>query len=180
MSASEVVVTTERKSEVATQENFSQNEVPPASFYIKQPKIFANLVLMSMVWLSTSFGYYLILTLINTFDKVYVTAFTSSFSEAVAYIVSGLFYEKVGVKLSLGGAFTISAIGGLLILFQGKHDDTIFFFISFLFAKFGVTCCFNINFVANAYFFPVLFAATALGICNFLARFVSSFSFVVS
>ena len=36
-------------------------------FFLKQPKILVNLILMSLVWLTTAFGYYLILSLINTF-----------------------------------------------------------------------------------------------------------------
>ena len=76
-------------------------------------------MLMSLVWLSTAFGYYLILTLVNTFDKVYVTALTSSASEITAYIVSGLFYEKIGVKLSLVLSFAVSTVGGVLILAWG-------------------------------------------------------------
>ena len=43
-----------------------------------------------------------------------------------------------------------------------------------------MTCTFNLNFVSNSYFFPVLFAATALGVCNFLARLASAFSYLVS
>ena len=136
---------------------------------------------MSLVWLSTSFGYYLILTLINTFEKVYVTALTSSVSEMVAYVLSGMFYERIGVKQSLIISFLVSTIGGILILSWGlQHQDSNLFFVCFLLTKFGVTCTFNINFVANSYFFPTLFAATALGVCNFLARFVSAFSFVIS
>lgn len=74
---------------------------------------------MSVVWLAASFGYYLILSLTNTFTQVYLTALTSSFSEMIAYVVSGLFYMKVGVKLSLILSFAISTFGGLLILFWG-------------------------------------------------------------
>lgn len=74
---------------------------------------------MSLVWLCSSFGYYLILTLVNTFDHVYISAATSSGSEIVAYIVSGLFYEKIGVKLSYILCFGISTLGGVLILAWG-------------------------------------------------------------
>lgn len=88
-------------------------------YFLKQRKIFVNMLLMSLVWLATSFGYYLILTLINTFDDVYITALTSSVSEMVAYVVSGLFYEKIGVKLSLILSFLISTVGGILILSWG-------------------------------------------------------------
>ena len=136
---------------------------------------------MSFVWLTASFCYYLILTLINTFDDVYVTALVSSFSEIAAYILSGLFFERIGVKLSLVLSFALSGLGGILILAWGlDHQSSTLFFIFFLFTKFGVTCAFNINFAANSYLFPTLFAATAIGVCNFAARFTSSFSFVVS
>ena len=139
-----------------------------------------NLIIMSLVWLSTSFGYYLILSLVNTFSKVYISGLTSSFSEMAAYIISGLFYDRIGVKLSLILAFAMSTVGGVLILAWGlQHEDSVLFFVFFLMTKFGVTCTFNINFAANSYFFPTLFAATALGVCNFLARFASAFSFIV-
>ena len=105
---------------------------------------------MSLIWLSTSFGYYLILSLVNTFSKVYISGLTSSFTEMMGYIVSGLFYEKIGVRLSLALAFTISTVGGVLILAWGlQHEDNILFFIFFLMTKFGVTATFNINYAAN-------------------------------
>ena len=74
---------------------------------------------MSLVWFSTSFGYYLILSLINTFDNVYVSAVISSLSELAAYILSGLFYLRIGVKQSMIIAFLISTFGGIVILAWG-------------------------------------------------------------
>lgn len=136
---------------------------------------------MTLVWLATSFGYYLILTLVNTFDDVYEVAITNNVSEILAYFLSGLFYERIGVKLSLIVSFVISALGGGLLLVWGLgHEESTWFFVFFLLAKFGVTCTFNINYSANSYFFPTLFAATAFGFCNFLARLFSALSFIVS
>ena len=94
-------------------------EPPPISYYLKQKKIFFNLIIMSVIWLATSFGYYLILSLINTFDDVYISGLTSSLSEMIAYVISGLLYEKIGVKLSFIIAFAISTLGGVLILAWG-------------------------------------------------------------
>ena len=74
---------------------------------------------MSVVWLATSFGYYLILTLINTFENVTQVALVSSASEMVGYVLSGIFYERIGVKLSLVGSFLVSLAGGVLILTWG-------------------------------------------------------------
>ena len=75
--------------------------------------------MMSVIWLASSFGYYLVLSLINTFDAIYVTGITSSVSEMIAYAVSGLFYERIGIKLSYILSFAISTIGGVLILAWG-------------------------------------------------------------
>ena len=182
LTGSEIVVSKPHdEGTVAQDEDFDKSEVPPASFYLKQRKILINMLVMSIIWLATSFGYYLILSLINTFDKVYVSGLTSSASEMIAYVLSGLLYERIGVKLSFIIAFSISAFGGILILSWGlQHESSIWFFVCFLLTKFGVTCTFNINFVANSYFFPTLFAATALGVCNFLARLASAFSYLVS
>ena len=123
---------------IAEEEGYEEKgEIPPASYFLKQPKILANTIIMSFVWLASSFGYYLILSLTNTFDHVYISAFTSSFSEMVAYVVAGVFYLKIGVKLSLILAFAMSTLGGILILIWGlNNQDSPIFFIFFLFAKF--------------------------------------------
>ena len=78
-----------------------------------------NLIVMSLIWLTTSFGYYLIFSLISTFEYVYISAMTSSISEMIAYVLSGILYERIGVKLSLILSFTISTVGGVLILAWG-------------------------------------------------------------
>lgn len=66
--------------------------VPPVSFYLKQRRILINLILISVLWLSSAFGYYLIFSLINTFEEVYVTGLTSSASEIFAIAISGVLY----------------------------------------------------------------------------------------
>ena len=134
---------------------------------------------MSLVWLSTSFCCYLIMMLTNTFDDVYVTGMTNGVTEILAYFISGLVYERIGVKLSLIISFLISAVGGVLILVWGlDNEDSAMFMAFFLMTKFGITCTFTINYSANQLFFPTLYAATALGICNFMARLFSALSFL--
>ena len=76
---------------------------------------------MSLVWLSTSFCFYLIVMLTNTFDDIYVTGITSGISEIVADIFAGVLYEKIGVKSSLIISFLVSTIGGVLILAWGLN-----------------------------------------------------------
>ena len=136
---------------------------------------------MSVVWLASSFGYYLVLALVNTFTKIYFLGLTNAGSELLAYAVSSYCYYKLGVKLSLILGFTVSTLGGVLILSWGlENQDSSLFFVFFLLAKFGVSSCFNIQMIANSFFFPTLFAATAFGITNFTARVFSAFSYPIS
>ena len=43
-------------------------------------------------------------------------------------------------------------------------------------AKFGISSAFNILYVSHSSVFPVLFAATALGMCNFVTRIFTALS----
>ena len=67
-----------------------------------------------------------------------------------------------------------------MFTFSFGFSMTFLFFTYFLLAKFGVSANFNIAMTANSQLFPTLFAATAMGVCNFSARFVSAFSYPIS
>merc|ERR1712232_1454478 len=49
-----------------------------------------------------------------------------------------------------------------------------------LISKFGIACSFNIIYVSHSTVFPIAFAATALGFCNFFARVFSATSPVLA
>ena len=145
--------------------------------FLRQKKILTNLLIMMVIWLVSSFDYFLIAYLVNTFKKVYLSALCSSVSEIVAYAVSGIVYEKYGARNTLASSFGISLVGGVIILVYGlNHQDNWSFFLLVLFAKFGIASSFNIVYVAHCSIFPPLFASTALGYCGVLARIFSSIS----
>ena len=102
-------------------------------YYLKQRNILINLIVSSLLWLSANFGFYLILSLVNKTDEIYISGIVSSASEIIAYIISGLLYQKIGVKFSLMASFIISTMGGVLILTYGLgHEDSLSFFCFFL------------------------------------------------
>lgn len=74
---------------------------------------------MMVVWLASSFDYYLILFLVNSFEWVYICALVSSLSEFIAYALSGLIYARFGASFSLAGSFAMAVIGGIIILAYG-------------------------------------------------------------
>ena len=127
--------------------------------------------IMMLVWLITSFNYYLIQFLINTFDQIYTTAIFSSISEVIGIFAGGALYQYCGVRGSLSISFGLALFGATLILLYGlAHQDLWVFPVMILIAKFGVSSAFNICYVSHSDVFPVLFSATALGICNFVTR----------
>ena len=93
----------------------------------------------------------------------------SSGSELLAYILGGILYKKVGIRLEFTISFLISVLGGLMILFWGTNNPQLMpIFVTL--AKFGISSGFVIVYVSTVDVFPTLFCATALGFCNFFAR----------
>ena len=136
---------------------------------------------MTFIWLSTSFNFYLIQFLINTFEQVYLSAIGSAASEVLAYVFAGALYQMVGLKASLFLSFGIAFSGGCSLLSFGlAHPESLMFPIQVLVAKFGIACSFNILYVSHSTIFPVAFAASALGFCNFFARVFSATSPVLA
>lgn len=136
---------------------------------------------MGFIWLTTSFNFYLIQFLINTFDQVYTSAIGSSVSEITAYACSAIIYSVLGINRSLFFSFGVAFCGGSALLAYGlAHQQSFIFPVLVLVSKFGIACAFNIIYVSHASIFPIAFAATALGFVNFFARVFSASSPVLA
>jgi hypothetical protein len=136
-----------------------------------------NLFLMAVVWLSASFGYYLIgYQLKYIKGDLYVNAVITSSSEIAAYLVSGFLFEKFGIKIVLSASFLISMMGmGALIAYRPEDrpdaDNNQLLISLFILGSIGgVSCAFNICYLGTHTLFPVSIVATAFGVCNCAAR----------
>ena len=78
---------------IETVDDQEVTKTPPTIYFLRQKVIFANLLIMMYVWLTTSFDYYLVLFLINKFEQVYVSAIASSISGILSYIFAGYIYS---------------------------------------------------------------------------------------
>ena len=126
---------------------------------------------MTCIWLVTSFDFYLINFLISSFKEAYNTAIASQLSEMSGQILSGFVFALVGTKRGLFFSFGMSFCAGLFILFHGLQNQTHWtFLLQILIAKFGIASAFNIIYLAHDGLFPVMFAASSFGYCNFFAR----------
>ena len=167
---------TSTKGEVAVTSSESR-ERPTLMYFLRQRQILINVLVMAFIWLSTSFNYYLIQYLINSFEAVYMSAIGSSIADIAAITVSAFLYERYGIKANISMANAASTIGGILILFYAlQHQKSWSFPVLVMFTKFGVTFTFNVLYISHVSLFPVLFAATALGLCNMVARLFSAIS----
>lgn len=100
---------------------------------------------------------------------VYNNSMASSGSELLAYILGGILYNKIGIRLAFCFSYLISVVGGAMILFWGTNNPQLMpIFVTL--AKFGISSGFVIVYVSTVDVFPTLFCATALGFCNFFAR----------
>ena len=137
---------------------------------IKVRRHLVNLIIMVVVWIASSFDYYLLnFQMKNIKGNIFLNTFASAISELPAIIISGFMYKKLGIKITLFSWFTLSFLGGICLLILGNsNEDLIPIFI--LLSKAGVTATFNMCYLANAQIFPAIFAGTAFGICNIGAK----------
>ena len=79
--------------------------------------ILGNMICMLMVWISASFGYYLIAYQLKYVrGDLYINYIISSISEIFAYLTSGIFIKVFGIKNTLLVSYIISLLGMLSII----------------------------------------------------------------
>jgi len=141
-------------------------------YFLRQSQLLANLVVITAIWMTTSFNYYLIQFQLKYFPgDVYVNGMIFSVCSIVALVASGYLYMKLGPKICFSACLLMMAITGYIILFFGYSAKSPLVFPALvLSASFGAASCFNLVYIAHTSIFPALFAATAMGICNFFAR----------
>ena len=136
----------------------------------KVKRHFQNLLIMMVMWIASSFNMYLV-----TFTSKYIPGnifqniFESSLIDIPFGILGGVAYHKLGTRLSLVLAFTISLIGSISIVFLGDANPEYVPWMMSL-ARGGVKVTLDICYLANSLIFPTIFAGTAFGFCNFGAK----------
>jgi hypothetical protein len=136
---------------------------------IKIRRHLLNLLILIFLWIASAFNYYLINFRMKYIEgNIFVNSAVASTSEIVAYILSGVLYQKIGIRFTLISAFTVSCTGAIALTIWGTHKD--FIPLMILATRFGVSATFNICYLANAQLMPAIFAGTAIGICNLFSK----------
>ena len=75
-----------------------------------------NLLILVVVWVASSFNYYLINFKMKYIEgNIFVNNSVAATTEMVAYLVGGFAYQKIGIRLTLAIAFCISCIGSICL-----------------------------------------------------------------
>ena len=138
--------------------------------------VLRNMICMVGIWVSASFGYYLISYQLKYLKgDLYLNGAMSSISEVVCYLISGFLQAKFGFRRVLVIAFCVSLVFMLVLTFVEIDSNAVLSLI-ILSCKGGVSMGFNLAYLGNAQFFPVSIVATSYGICSFVARVFTIFS----
>ena len=106
-----------------------------------------------------------------------MTGLAASIGGLVAYIHGGALYRKYGIKTAITICFTISALATSVLIAWGlDHQKSWLFPVLVTVAEYGIAASFTVIYVAHSEIFPILFATTALGLCNFTSRSLSAFA----
>ena len=90
---------------------------PKLADFIKKKEVWVNLVVMSLVWLTSSFNNYLVLFQLQFFPgDVFVNTTASATSDILAFATGGFIFIYIGLKLTLNLSFLIAIIGGVAIV----------------------------------------------------------------
>ena len=96
-----------------------EDELPKESirFFLKQKTIITNLLVMTYMWASCSFTYYMIAIYVKYIPgSIYLNMFGSGIAEVLANVVAGIMFTKFGIKKSFAILFALSIFGATCIL----------------------------------------------------------------
>ena len=132
---------------------------------------------MAYMWIACSFCYFLINFYVKYLPgNIYQNSMSSGAAEAIAYITSGFLMNFYGVKRTFTWLLLLSLIGGICIVFLGERVGNVWMSVFVIAAKFGISGGFTLVYCGTMLMFPTLFCGTAIGFCNFGARFMTIFA----
>mgnify|MGYP002636807224 CR=1 FL=1 len=104
--------------------------------------------------------------------NIYSNTFSACITNIIAQLSAGAIYKKFGLKKTFTGLFCMSITGAFVIIFLGT-DNTFWMPFFVVLTVFGFGGGFVLVYVATFAVFPVLFASTASGFCNFFGRLLT-------
>ncbi|XP_055036649.2 solute carrier family 22 member 4 [Misgurnus anguillicaudatus] len=127
-------------------------------------------VLLCMVWLTVTIGYYaLALNTSNLHGNIYVNSLLSAVVEVPALIMAWLMFRCCPRRLCLSSTLSFGGLVLLIIHFIPEDMNTVSISLVML-GKFGLSAAFSIAYPASAELYPTVLRNSALGICSMASR----------
>ena len=134
-----------------------------------------------IIWSSVSFSYHMN----NIYVKylpgdIYVNMIVSGIADTTASLISSYIGYKIGLKNGLIIGFVLSFISGFFLIFITQSSDPFTMAVLIIVSRFGISFSFNLCVLGTSEYFPLLFRATAYGICNVWARTITITSPIIA
>lgn len=117
----------------------------------KNQRLFMNLIILTILWTTSSFNYYLINFQLKYIEgNIFLNTICSSSSEIAAYICGGYIFAKLGLKTSFSGFFLLAATGSSALLFVHPEELNAYALATLvLISKAGVSATFVMLYVST-------------------------------
>ena len=146
----------------------------PLSEITESLEVKRNFFIFLCAWTVTTFNNYLLMFLVNTYELVYASALSLSVGELISFLYGSILFICFGFKGALFLCYAVAALGGMLLLVYGIHDQSSPIFPNLiLVTKLGLGCSIQVLFCAHTTFFPEQYAARSYSLCNIFSRIIS-------
>ena len=139
---------------------------------------------MSCLWSITSFTFYLgKFQLTHVAGSIFTNSFFSSAADTLARPFGFWLYRRLNTRQALTFFFGLSALGSLPIMFSETASENFKNQIvpySLFVMNLGTSATFGNLYLGHMDLFPIVFSSTSMGICNIIARIVTSVAPIVA
>ena len=148
------------------------NKKPDVMFYLKQKTIRINLVLMTIIWVTVTFNYYMINFQVKYFPGDFGVNTIVMFGSDIPFcIMTGFMISFFRAKVVFLMFYVLQIIAGLSILFLvNPNEPGVIFPALVSCARGGVLGVFVTVYITHPKMFPTLFSVTSMGISNIFSR----------
>ena len=141
-------------------------------FYLRQRDILVNLILITVIWVSVTFNYYMINFQVKYFPGSFDVNTIAMFGSDIPFcLLAGFLISILQTRTVFMIFHTIQIFASLTVLaFIDPDNPGLAFPFLIALARGGVIATFVTVWVAHPKMFPTLFAVTSMGISNIFSR----------
>jgi hypothetical protein len=135
-----------------------------------------NLISSCLVWLLSSFNFYLITFYLKKFPgSIFINSIVFALADMIAFASSGIILKYFLISQGLSFSYGLSLISGICYLVFHNMESEMPWLIPLLvcFCRIGGSMSFNIGYISVARLFPTRFVATVFGIVNFVSHTIT-------